>query len=156
MFIRGIVSVVWDAAIMPYARQQEAAALSTSMSQHISLYSETKEAVRTRRFKWGTGFVQEAGNATSVLTDSQGGIKLVIIELVRCLTKHFDVWYHFAWKTNFENVVKLEYCCTNDVAADFMAMLLGQINLENFLKMCGPRHRKEIRQKRASMERYWN
>lgn len=140
--VSGMVTIMSGAAVAWYSRQQEVVALSTTEAEYISLCSGTKETVWTRRLICDIGLVPSIEFPTPLLTDNQGGIGLVSNESVNRRTKHIDVRYHYTRNAVNASEIKIEYCCTEDMAADVMTKPLGRIKMKKFSEMCGLRYNK--------------
>lgn len=66
-------------------------ALSTTEAEYISLRSSTKESIYARRLINDTGLVPDVEIRTEVLTNYQGGMRIVGNELVSQHFKHIGV-----------------------------------------------------------------
>jgi len=115
LFSRGPIS--WE------SRKQRTVALSSTEAEYMALTEATKEAIHLRRFMQELGLKNFAN--TTVYNDSISAQKLATNPVFHGRTKHIDIRYHFVREALKDNLIDLEYLCTEDMIADVLTKALS-------------------------------
>ena len=94
-----------------------------------------KEAVWWRSFLTSLGFAPN--DATTILSDNQGSIKLSKNPENHRRTKHIDVRYHYIRECVSAGSILLDYVSTKEMAADVLTKPLGNIQHAATIKLLG-------------------
>jgi hypothetical protein len=133
----GFVAIMSGAAVAWCARQQEVVAMSSAESEYISMSTGAKETIWLRRLVDGLHVVPDTCQPTTMFVDNQAAIALGHNAAVNRRNKHIDVRYHFVRQAIEDKVLQIEYCPTEEMAADMLTKALGRVKLEHFQSAVG-------------------
>lgn len=127
MFCGGTVS--WA------CRKQSCVSLSTCEAEYIALAETCQETIWLRRLCKDLGCEQY--QPTKIKEDNQSCLKLIENQKFSNRTKHIDTKYHFVRDISAKNLVKFEYCASQDNVADVMTKPLGSIKMQQMRLLLG-------------------
>jgi transposase InsO family protein len=133
--ITGYAFLLSGAPISWASRKQSTVAHSSTEAEYMAVSDAAKEAVWWRSFLSSLGFNQS--NATTILSDNQGSIKLSKNPENHRRTKHIDVRYHYIRECVSEGTVLLDYISTKEMAADVLTKPLGRLQHATTIKLLG-------------------
>lgn len=83
------------------------------------------------------------GSSDSILlfNDNQSAHKLLYNTVFHCKSKHVDIRYHFGRECINNNIVKVEYLPTADMAADVLTKSLNCVKHYKFLELMGVQYK---------------
>lgn len=117
------------------SRKQACVTLSSMESEYVALSEASQELI------WLRGLLEEMGDRqeepTRMLEDNQSCIKFVGSERSSRRSKHIETREHFVKELCDRGVLKLEYCATDEMAADVLTKPLGTIKQRKFSAMLG-------------------
>ena len=116
-------------------RKQSCVSLSTCESEYIALAETCQEVVWLRSLCKDFGF--DLISPTTINEDNQSCIKLVENEKFSNRTKHIDTRYHFVRDLKENDVIKLQYCCSNSNVADLLTKPLGASKMDQMRGLVG-------------------
>jgi hypothetical protein len=77
----------------------------------------------------------ENGEFVTILADNQGSIREAENDSTSKAKKHIDVRYHFRTNAILEGEITLKYRSTSEMVADMMTKALGEVKLDEFVKL---------------------
>ena len=132
----GFVFTLSSGAIAWSSRRQSSVALSTAEAEYISLATASREAVWLGKVV--TELLGESNKEPITMNvDNQSAIAVAKNSIVSCKTKHVDVKYHFVRDLVRNNIIKLQYCPTENMTADILTKPLDKVKFEKFRNMLG-------------------
>ena len=114
----GYLFILNGGAVSWASKRQKSVATSTTEAEYMALALGTKEAIWLRRLLGELGMVSYS--PTLLLVDNQSCIKLAKNPENHQLTKHIDTQYHFIREEVERQIVRVEFCPTKAMAADFL------------------------------------
>ncbi len=133
--IIGYVYLVDGGAISWASRKQSAVAQSTTESEYIAMAEAAKEAL------WLRNLVSEILSAfehpTLIYADNKGAILLALETVYHSRTKHIDLRYHFIRHHIEQRDLRVEYCPTDNMAADVFTKALARPKLQWMRSLLG-------------------
>jgi len=108
--------------------QKGAPATSSVVAEYQALYDATRSSLWFRQLLKEIGF--ETEGPVVIYEDNQGCLSMAKNHRTDSLTKHIDVKYHFTRDSIDAKNVRIEYCPTEQMVADF---LTKPINAHKFL-----------------------
>ena len=72
-----------------------------------------------------------------IYEDNQVAISLAKNPQFHCQAKHIDIRHHFVCERVAEGIIKLKYCCTEDMVANMLTKGLSSTNFAKLRKMAG-------------------
>ena len=117
------------------SKKQSCIALSTAEAEYMALSSAAQEATRLRQLT--KDLHNEPTEPTVIKEDNQAAIRIAKNPESHGRTKHIDIKYHFLREKVMNDVIKLEYCPTNDMIADMLTKGLGREKFERFRDLAG-------------------
>ena len=135
----GYAYMLSGGAVTWASRKQQVIATSTTEAEYIGLYNAAKEVVWIRNFLQDIGRKKLTGDtqATRILGDNQGALRLVANPEFHTRSKHIDVQYHYVRELLESNTISIEYVRTSEMAADCLTKPLKQGLLRNNLDILG-------------------
>ena len=135
----GYAFILSGAAVTWASRKQQAISTSTTEAEYIGLCNAAKEAVWIRNFLRDVGrSVYASGtNATRILGDNQGALRLVANPEFHSRSKHIDVQYHYVRELLENDTISVDYIRTSEMAADCLTKPLKKVQLKANLEMMG-------------------
>jgi hypothetical protein len=115
-FLLGVGAVSWR------SRRQRAVARSSMEAEYMALSQAACEAVWLRRLLEQMGFAQD--QPTVLLADNQGSMALATNPVHHDRSKHIDIQHHYIREVVDDKLVMLQYCSTQDMAADVLTKSL--------------------------------
>lgn len=115
----GFVFFFSQAPITWESRKQRTVALS---SADMALTEATKEAIYLKGFLVELGL--EKFSDTTIFNDSASAQKLAKNPVFHGRTKHIAIKHHFVREALKNNLISLEYLCTEDMIADVLTKAL--------------------------------
>ena len=131
----GHVFRLGNATIGWRSKKQSVVALSSTESEYVALCAAAQETVWLRNLLKGVGLEQK--NATVIYEDNQGAMALAKNPNNHPRTKHMDIKYHYIRGTIEDDILKVCYCATNDMVADFMTKSLAKPLFEKLRNLMG-------------------
>ena len=119
MVANGVVS--WS------SKKQSTVAKSTE-AEYVALSQAAQEAIWLCRLLCDFGC--KANGPTLINEDNQGAIEIARNPKFCNRTKHIDTTFHFICETTVSKEIKMEYCSTHDMIADFMTKALPKDRFE--------------------------
>lgn len=116
------------------SRKQRTVALSSVEAEYMALTEAAKEAYHLKQLL--PEFDQKTAGI-KVYCDSNGARKLAENPVFHSRTKHIDVRHHFVRDAVEDEIIKIEYLETNDMAADTLTKGLPRSKHERCLKLLG-------------------
>lgn len=116
-------------------RKQNVVALSSCEAEYIALTETCKEVTWLRKI--AEAFDMKIPEAITIKTDSQSCMAIVRNNKFSNRTKHIDTRYHYVKNLVMEGKIALEYCTTNDNAADLLTKPLGSQRMEALKRLAG-------------------
>lgn len=117
------------------SRRQASVTLSSMEAEYVALSEACQEAVWLRQLLVDFGESQEG--ATTILEDNQGCIAFVKTERVNRRSKHINTRQKFVQELCSTGQIALEYCPTDQMAADILTKPLGPQKQDRFRVMLG-------------------
>jgi hypothetical protein len=131
----GYVFILGGAAVSWTSKRQKSIATSSTEAEYMALALGTKEAIWLRRLLHE--LLHPAAGPTLINVDNQSCIKLAKNPELHQLTKHIDIQYHFTRKEVEAGTIKLEYCPTKKMAADFLTKSVPLEQQKTCAGVCG-------------------
>ena len=132
------LSTLYGGAITWASKRQATVALSSCEAEYMAQTQAAKEAV------WLTQLLKELdlkynlpGKPVTIKADNQGAIALSKDPRFHTRTKHIDIQWHFIREQVECGAVVLEFCSTNDMAADGLTKALERVKFERFIAQLG-------------------
>jgi hypothetical protein len=119
--VSGFVFTIAGGAVSYSSKKQSSVALSSTESEYMALTHALKEQI------WILRFLDEIGHPTdqnTIYCDNQSAIALANNPEHHARTKHIDIQYHFVRNRVENGSTKLEYCPTEEMAADGLTKAL--------------------------------
>jgi hypothetical protein len=129
LFILGGGAVSWA------SKRQKSIALSSTEAEYMALALGAKEAVWLRQLLEELQFPPTG--PTLINVDNQSCIKLTKNPELHQQTKHIDIRYHFTRQHVEEGTIKVEFCPTKQMAADFLTKSVCQAVHQNCASVAG-------------------
>ncbi|KAL6419440.1 hypothetical protein ACFW04_011411 [Cataglyphis niger] len=104
------------------SRKQKTVALSSVEAEYMGLTEATKESIYLRKFFLELGLKKFSD--TIIFNDSASALKLAKNPIFHGRTKHIDIKHHFVREALKDNLINLEYLCTEDMMADVFTKAL--------------------------------
>eukprot|EP00253_Pinus_taeda_P029158 PITA_29158 len=120
-------------AISWASKKQSIVALSTAEAEYVVATAAACQAVWMRRMLRSLG--QEQAKATVIFCDNSSAIALSKNLVFHKRTKHIDTRFHYIRELVSNGEIVLEYCRTEEQAADILTKPLDQKSFE-FLRKC--------------------
>jgi hypothetical protein len=116
---------------------QKAATISNSSTEaeYISAWEATCEIVWLCRILQDLGVIQKS--TTTLLIDSQSTIKMAKNPVFHSKTKHVDTKYHFIRSLIVKDIIKPQFCPSEDQTSDIFTKPLGRIKFTKFINELG-------------------
>ncbi|KAL6420584.1 hypothetical protein ACFW04_014632 [Cataglyphis niger] len=118
----GFVFFFSQAPITWESRKQRTVALSSVEAEYMGLTEATKESIYLRKFFLELGLKKFSD--TIIFNDSASALKLAKNPIFYGRTKHIDIKHHFVREALKDNLINLEYLCTEDMMADVFTKAL--------------------------------
>ncbi len=118
------------------SKKQGCVAQSSSEAEYMALASAVKEAIWLHNI-FGLTAAQSEKKPVLVFVDNQGAIKMAKNDSSSTRTKHIDIQYHFVRDCLAKNLFSVDYCPTQDMAADLLTKPLQRVLLEKFRSKLG-------------------
>lgn len=113
-------------------RKQPTVALSTCEAEYIGLATTTQESMYLIQLL--NGMDKKRYTHTKIFGDNQGAIALSKNPVKRQRSKHIDVKYHFIRDALNEGKINIEYCPSEEMAADILTKPVTRVRLTKFQK----------------------
>lgn len=133
----GFVTFLGGAPISWATKKQKCVALSTMESEYIALSEVTKEIVYLRELLNHMKQSKFVTKETQVFCDNQSAISLCTNNVYHARSKHIDIRFHFSREAQEQGHIKVDYKCTNDMAADILTKSLPRLKHERCVKLLG-------------------
>jgi hypothetical protein len=128
----GYAFLLNGAAISWKSQLQKSVALSSTEAEYMGICEGSREAVNLRRLL--TELHMEQTVPTPLLEDNQSCIALIKHSgITHQRTKHIDIRYHFIRELVSTGEVAVEFCPTEEMAADVLTKPLAR---EKHVKLC--------------------
>ena len=131
----GYVFQIGDSTVTWRSKRQSIIALSSTEAEYVSLCQAAQEAVWLRRLLNDVGFRQT--QPMTLYEDNQGAIALTKNAKMNSRTKHIDIKFHYVRQAIEDEVLKVDYCPTEDMTADILTKSLSRVKFEKFRTMLG-------------------
>ena len=129
---------LYGGAISWSSKLQTCVALSSCESEYMAQTQASKEAV------WISRLLKELdlgyglpSMPVSIKADNQGAIALSTDPKFHSRTKHIDVQWHFVREMVEKGCIRLEYCPTEEMAADGLTKPLEKVKFGRFIRQIG-------------------
>jgi Reverse transcriptase (RNA-dependent DNA polymerase)/gag-polypeptide of LTR copia-type/GAG-pre-integrase domain len=136
--ISGYTAILSGAAISWSSKKQATVSLSSTEAEYIAAARAAQEAT------WIHTFLSEIGHPLkkpiTLYVDNQSAIKLIQNPVAHDRTKHIDIKYHFIRDAQAREIIKVEYCPTNDQVADVLTKPLSHEKHKRFTEQMGLRN----------------
>ena len=106
------------------SKKQSTVALSTAEAEYVALSSAAQECVWMRRLNSDLGNSRE--EPTTIMEDNQSCIAMAKNPQQHGRSKHIDIKYHFVRELVENKTIKLKYCPTKEMIADFLTKGLNR------------------------------
>lgn len=126
----GYLMNMGSAAVSWSCKKQATVANSSAEAEYISAWEAACEIVWLRRILQDLGTTQQT--PTTLWIDSQSAIKMAKNPVFHSKTKHVDTKYHFIRTLINNNIVKPQYCPSEDQTSDIFTKPLGKIKFTKF------------------------
>ena len=117
------------------SQRQNSISLSSTEAEYVALSIAAQECVWLRRFLKECGY--EPKGSTVIYEDNQGTIALVRNPVNHRRSKHIDIRYHYTREQVGSGSIVLEYCNTNNMAADMLTKSVSRVKHNAFRKQVG-------------------
>ena len=135
--ISGYTFLVDGGAISWSSKKQPIVALSSTEAEYIAVTHATKEAMWLRAF-FSEVYSPALTKAPSLLLcDNKSAIALAKDDAFHSRTKHIDIRYHFIREAIDNGLINLDYCPTEDMAADMFTKILPRVKVDYFSELVG-------------------
>ena len=114
-------------AISWLSKKQATVALSTSEAEYVALSYATQEAVWFRKLLSDLG---EPPLLVTIMEDNQGAIAIAKNPILHARTKYIDIRYHYIHEAVQNEVIKLQYCPSQEMIADILTKPLSKGQFE--------------------------
>lgn len=131
----GFLFLLSSGAVSWSSRKQPIVTLSTTEAEFLAAASCACQAIWLRRIMEQLGHKQPS--ATIIYCDNSSTIKLSRNPVMHGRSKHIDVRFHFLRDLTRDEVVKLEYCQTQEQLADLMTKPLKLDAFERMRTLMG-------------------
>ena len=128
----GYVFMINNVPVSWRSKLQSCVALSTAEAEYMSLASAAQEAVWIQRLLLEICQQKDGVVPTIIYEDNQSAISMSKNPQFHGRTKHIDIKHHFIREKVVENTIKLEYCKSEEMAADILTKAL---NAPQFTKL---------------------
>lgn len=129
------IFTIGSAAITWSTKKQQTVALSSTEAEYIASTAATCQAIWLRRILKDLMLSQE--EATTIYCDNRSTICLSKNPIMHSRSKHIELKYHFVREMVTQKQVKLEFCGTQEQAADILTKALSKEKFGYFRKMIG-------------------
>jgi transposase InsO family protein len=131
----GYVFLMAGAAISWSSKLQSTPALSSTEAEYVAASRAAQEAIWLRALLDELGFGEPG--PTLLLCDNQGALALARNPVNHPRTRHIALRFHFIRKAVSRKQIQLEYCPTEEMAADVFTKGLGFIKHRKFTDLMG-------------------
>ena len=128
-FSLGSAMISWQ------SRKQSSIALITVEAKYIVACSASCEAIWLQKLL--TGLFDLEMEATVILCDNQGCIKMTENPVFHDKSKHIEIRYHYIRDMVQRGAIKLQYVGTDEQVACVLTKLLSRVNFEYFREKIG-------------------
>lgn len=128
----GYVYMLGGGAVSWASKKQPIVTLSTTEAEYVSAAYGACQGVWLKNVLDEIGYIQEEG--TILFCDNSSTIKLSKNPVLHGRSKHIHVRYHFLRELVNDEIIRLEYCGTEDQISDIMTKA---VKLETFEKFRG-------------------
>ena len=130
------VFMIAGAAVTWSSKAQTSPALSSTEAEYVSSTCAAQEAI------WLRGILTDLGSKpahpTTIWCDNQSAIALATNETdTSTCMKHIDVRHHFIRHVIATKHIQIQWCPTEDQAADILTKALPHVKHENFVQLLG-------------------
>jgi hypothetical protein len=133
--VSGFVFTMAGGSVTYSSKKQGSVALSTTESEYMALLHALKEQIWLLRFLKEIGY--NISDQNVIYCDNQSAIALAHNPEHHARTKHIDIQYHFVRNCVEDGTTRLEYCPTEDMAADGLTKGLGPERHRKLVKKMG-------------------
>ena len=113
------------------SKKQPIVTLSTCEAEYVALSTATQEAVWIKRLL--SDFHVPQKEATVIMEDNQGAICIAKNPVVQARTKHIDIRHHYVREAVSDDIVRLQYCPTEEMIADIFTKPIPKHSLRNYV-----------------------
>lgn len=117
------------------SKKQETVALSSSEAEYTAASVAARQALWLRKLLADFNFEQH--EATEVFCDNRSGIAMTKNPCFHGRTKHMDIQHHFIRQLVTDEKIKLNFCGTNEQAADIFTKSLPPAKHQFFRSVLG-------------------
>jgi hypothetical protein len=117
------------------SKKQATVALSTAEAEYLALCSATQETVWLKKLLSDIKYISD--RQIVILEDNQGAIAIAQNPVGHARTKHIDIKYHYVRECVQNGIVRLEYCPTEDMLADFLTKSISKVRFEKIRDAIG-------------------
>ncbi len=131
----GYIFQFGGSAISWSSKKQTSVALSSTEAEYVSAALASQEAVWLRQLLQDIGV--HTTEPTTLYEDNQGCIKISNNDGVSVRTKHIDIKHHHLRDLVSRNIIKLDYCETDNMIADALTKPVTKSKLVKFRAAMG-------------------
>jgi hypothetical protein len=130
----GYVFIMNGGAISWKSKRQPIISLSSMEAEYIAITTAAKEGIWIRKLEKD---IKGKSDPIKIFEDNQSCIKTAENIIHNDRSKHIDVRYHWIREKVSNQDIMLQYCQTNDMAADMFTKPLGRMLLSRHMKTIG-------------------
>lgn len=131
----GYVFLYAGGAISWCSRLQHCVTLSSMESEYVALGEATQEAAWLRRLFADMG--EKLDGPTCIMEDNQGCIQFVQSDRISRRSKHIETKEKYIRELCDQGIIHLEYCPTENMAADLLTKPLGAVRIKMLSRVLG-------------------
>ena len=129
----GFVFLMYGAPVSWKSQRQQTVALSTAEAEYMALCAASKEAVFLKNLTKEMGI--QLQEPCTILEDNQSCIFLANNPVCNSRSKHIDIQYHFTREKVAKGELKIQYCPSEEMAADILTKPMHQNRHEQLRNM---------------------
>lgn len=131
----GYCFMMSDGVISWESRKQRTVALSSMEAEYMSMAEACKESMYLRVLL--SEVTNQVVGPITLYNDSQSAQKFICNYALNRKSKHIDVRYNFIRDALNNDIIKVEFMCTNDMPADVLTKALGATKHYNCMNALG-------------------
>ena len=130
----GNLFMLSNGAISWLSKRQSVVALSTSEAEYVALNMAAQEATWLQKL---LGELKIPSKPITLFEDNQGAIALAKNPVAHSRTKHIDIRFHFVREAQENGVIDIQYCPTEEMAADVLTKPIPKGQFEKLRELMG-------------------
>ncbi len=132
----GFVFTMAGGAVSWKSKKQGCVAQSSSEAEYMALSSAAKEAIWLSKI-FAVAESESDRRPVLIFVDNQGAIKMSKNDSSSTRTKHIDIQYHFVRDSLAKKLLSIDFCATQEMAADILTKPLARVLLQKFAFILG-------------------